>query len=77
MLSPVERKVLKRIAEMQLVSRNDLKRYMQSNGGGENAVDTVTQNLVKKSLLTEVRPIGSTCYVITQKGNQMLEELMA
>ena len=77
MLTPVEKKVLKRIAEMQLVSRADLKRFMQTNGGGENAVDTVTQNLVKRNLLSEVRPIGSTCYVITQKGNQMLEELMA
>lgn len=75
MLSPVEKKILKKVAEMQLISRQDLKRFLQSNGGGENAIDTVTTGLVKKNLLTEVRPIGSTCYVITQKGNQTLDEL--
>jgi hypothetical protein len=75
MLSPAEKKVLKKVAEAQLISRQDLKRFMQSNGGGQDAVDTVTGNLVKRNLLSEVRPIGSACYVVTQKGSQILDEL--
>lgn len=75
MLSAVEKKILKKVGEMQLISRQDLKRFLQTNGGGEGAIDTVTKNLVKQNLLTEVRPIGSTCYVITQKGNKALDDL--
>ena len=75
MLTPIEKKILKKISEAQLISRQDLKKFLQANGGGHDAVDIITSNLVKKSLLTEVRPIGSTCYVITQKGTQILDEL--
>jgi hypothetical protein len=75
MLTSIEKKILKKVAEHQLITRPELKRYLQANGGGENAVDSVTKNLIQKNLLTEINPIGSTCYVITQKGSQMLDEL--
>ena len=75
MLTTIERKILKKVAESQLISRPDLKKYLQANGGGENAVDTVTKNLIQKNLLTEINPIGSTCYVITQKGTRILDEM--
>ncbi len=77
MLTSIERKILKKVAEDQLISRPDLKRFLQSNGGGENAIDTVARNLVEKNLLAEINPIGSTCYVITQKGTRMLDDIKA
>ena len=75
MLSSIEKKILKKVGENQLITRPELKKFLQTNGGGENAVDTVTRNLIQKNLLAEINPIGSTCYVITQKGNRMLDEL--
>ena len=75
MLSSIEKKILRKVSENQLITRPDLKKFLQNNGGGENAVDTVTKNLVQKNLLVEINPIGSTCYVITQKGSRLLDEL--
>ncbi|MFA4819509.1 MAG: hypothetical protein WC613_00955 [Candidatus Aenigmatarchaeota archaeon] len=77
MLSSIEKKILRKVSENQLITRPDLKKFLQNNGGGENAVDTVTKNLVQKNLLVEINPIGSTCYVITQKGSRLLDELKA
>ena len=75
MLTTIEKKILKKVSESQLISRPELKKYLQSNGGGENAIDTLTKNLVVKNLLVEINPIGSTCYVITQRGTRMLDEM--
>ena len=75
MLTAMEKKILRKVAENQLISRPELKRFLQSNGGGENVIDTVTNGLKQKNLVTEINPIGSTCYVITQKGTRMLDDL--
>lgn len=75
MLSAIEKKILKKVSENQLITRPELKKFLQTNGGGENAVDTVTRNLVQKNFLVEINPIGSTCYVITQKGSRMLDDI--
>ncbi len=77
MLTTIEKKILKKVAEDQLISRPELKKFLHSNGGGENAIDTVARNLVEKNLLAEIHPIGSTCYVITQKGTRMLDDINA
>ncbi len=77
MLSSSEKKILKKIAESQLITRPDLKRFLQTSGSSADSIDIVTQSLVKKSLVSEINPVGSTCYVITQKGNRMIEELKA
>ena len=75
MLSAAEKKVLKKIAESQLITRYDLKKFLQNSGTSVDSVDTITKGLVKKSLVSEINPVGSTCYVITQKGNKAIEEL--
>jgi hypothetical protein len=75
MLTTMEKKILKKVAENQLISRPELKRFLQSNGGGENSIDSVTKGLVQKNLLSEINPIGSTCYVITQRGTKTLDEM--
>ena len=75
MLTAIEKKILKKVAEHQLITRPELKRFLQSNGGVENAVDSVTKNLTQKNLLSEINPIGSTCYVITQKGSRMIDDI--
>ena len=75
MLSANEKKILKKIAENHIITRSELKTFLQTNGGSSAAIDSVTRNLLKDNLLSEVNPIGSTCYVITQKGNRFLDEL--
>ncbi len=75
MLSPSEKRILKKVAENHIITRSELKTFLQSNGGSASAIDSVTRNLLKNNLLSEVNPIGSTCYVITQKGNRFLDEM--
>ena len=77
MLNPLEKKILKRIAEAQLITRGELQKHLENNGSGSSAaaIDNATENMARMSLISTVRPIGSTCFVITKKGAQMLQEI--
>ena len=74
-LTSTEEKVLKKIAEMNLVTRQELKKFLKDNGSSENGntVDVITRSLIDKKLVTAINPIGSTCYIITQNGNRLLQ----
>lgn len=75
MLSKNEEKVLKLIADAHLVSRQELKALLKTDGmkDGE-VVDIATRNLIDKKMVTTVNPLGSTCYVITQQGSKFLRD---
>ncbi|MEM7819541.1 MAG: hypothetical protein QXD48_01790 [Candidatus Aenigmatarchaeota archaeon] len=77
MLNKSEIKVLKKIAECQLITKIELKTYMQNNGGeiSDSTIDTITRNLIEKNLITKINPVGSTCFIITKKGSQVLKEM--
>lgn len=77
MLSPLERAILKKVAESQLLTKVELKNYLSQNGMKSNgtALDMAIKNLNNMDFLTTINPIGSTCLIVTKKGNQMLEDL--
>ncbi len=74
-LTSAEEKALKKIAEMNLVTRQELKKFLKDNGSSvdSNTVDVITRSLIDKKLVTAINPIGSTCYIITQNGNRLLQ----
>jgi len=78
-LTPGEEKVLRRIAEVSLATKAELKAFLKNNGMKSNDVNVIvesaTKSLLEKKLITSINPIGSTCYVITQKGMRVLEDL--
>ncbi len=76
MLSQIERSILKKIGESHLVTRPELKKYLETNGSSSvSSIDSATRRLMEQKLIAAINPVGSTCYIITQKGNQFLKEL--
>ncbi len=74
-LTKIEEKILKAISDNQLITKNELKTILKKDAGSNDVsvvLDSVGKNLIEKKLITIITPIGSTCYVITQKGAQML-----
>jgi len=79
-LSKLEMKILKKISESQLITKTELRNFMKNNGaeGSKDighVVDSATKGLIDKKLLTAISPVGSTCYIITQKGSRLLQEI--
>jgi len=78
MINGTEGKVLKKIAELNLATKTELKDIIKNDGGSSDTstvIDTATSNLIGKGLIATVNPIGSTCYVITRKGNKLLQDI--
>ena len=75
MLNSLEMKILKTIAENQLVTKPELVRLINGNASGNvSAVETAAKGLVQKKLLTTITPLGSTCFIITQEGIRLLRD---
>ncbi len=75
MLNQLEKKILKIVADSQLLTKPELIKMLNGSGGGSvSTVESAARNLVNKKLLTSISPIGSTCYVITQKGIKLLQD---
>jgi predicted transcriptional regulator len=74
MLNDVEKTILKKLSETHLATKHELKKMLSSNHKNLD-VDTVTKNLIEKNLLRAINPVGSTCYIITQKGTRTLREI--
>lgn len=78
MLTPAEAKILKKIFEMNLVTKHELKKFLNDNGSGRdiNAIlESATKGLMEKNLVSIINPVGSTCFVITKKGSRMLQDM--
>lgn len=75
MLNPMEMKILRTVSENQLVTKPELIRMINgSSGGSVTSVESAAKGLVQKNLLAAINPIGSTCYVITQRGVKLLHD---
>lgn len=72
MLNSLEIKILRMIAESQLLTKPELLRKL--NGSGTSVVESATKNLMQKNFLASISPIGSTCYIVTQKGTRYLQD---
>ena len=74
MLSDVEKTVLKKLSETHLSTKHELKKMLSKDYKNFD-VDLVTKSLLEKNLLKAINPVGSTCYIITQKGTRTLREI--
>lgn len=79
MLTPAEEQILKKIAEQNLITKIELKKFLSNNGGSgrdvNGLVDTVSRSLMEKNLISSINPVGSTCFIITQRGARLLKEM--
>ncbi len=69
MLAEKEHLVLKVIGKKSLITLTDLKKA----AGDE--IEPIINRLVEKNLISEVRPVGTICYVITAKGTKALQDM--
>ena len=69
MLSEKEKVTLEAIGKKSLITEKDLKKIVGE--GTEHAI----RKLVEKNLISQVRPIGTICYVITTKGTKALRDM--
>ena len=69
-----ELKLLKKIASSHLITKEELKKFLKDNGHDVH-VNSAVKTLLLKQYVSEIHPIGSTCFVITQKGNRAIKEL--
>ena len=74
MLNDVEKTVLKKLSETHLATKHELKKMLSEDHTNFD-VDLVTKSLLAKNLLKAINPVGSTCYIITQKGTRILREI--
>lgn len=74
MLNPNELKIMRKIAEQELITKIELKKFLQANGS-DAGLDSITKNLLQKNYITTVNMVGSTCYIITKNGSQLIKEL--
>ena len=82
MLTPVEEKILKKLSEVHIITKSELKQYLKSNGfenveyeNLRSIIDSVTKNLIDKKLIMKINPIGTTSFVITKDGNVLAQNL--
>jgi hypothetical protein len=81
-LSKIEKKILFKVADSQLITKQELRTFLQNDGMAgrdqkdvSQIVDSAAKGLIDKKLLTAISPVGSTCYIITQQGTRMLQDM--
>ena len=78
MLNKTEKNILQKISEAQLITKPELRRFLETSAAGRDTsvvVDNITKRLVEQRLISTIAPVGSTCYIITQRGAQFLKEM--
>ena len=73
-ITKIEEKILRKIGETKVTTKIELKKIL-SNPENASVIDSATKDLIEKDLITEINPIGSTCFIITRKGNRLLRDL--
>lgn len=73
-ITKIEEKILKKIGETKVTTKIELKSIF-SNPENTTIIDSVTKGLIEKELIASINPLGSTCFIITRKGNQLLKDL--
>ena len=70
MLSPKEHKILKEIAEKQVITRVELKKATKEP---KSILDTCLKSLLEKKYIATLS-FSSRCYIITKTGIRALED---
>ena len=68
-LSEKEKTALRAVGKNSLLTISDMKKVI---GDG---TEYIINRLIDKKLISEVRPIGTICYVITAKGSKALRDI--
>lgn len=64
-----QREVLEEIARRQVVKKDELVSFLENKVENPSSyVKSVTEALRDQGLITNVTPLGESCYAITQKG---------
>ncbi|MFH0948872.1 MAG: hypothetical protein V1802_00105 [Candidatus Aenigmatarchaeota archaeon] len=78
-MSPLEKKILKKVSECSLITKFELRSFLKNNGISNDDIDAAMgvaiNSLREKELIATLNPIGSTCLVITNRGNRFLDGL--
>ena len=70
----IEEKILRKIGESKVTTKLELKKSL-SNPENGSIIDSATESLIEKNLVTAINPIGYTCFIITRKGSELLRDL--
>ena len=73
-ITEIEEKILRKIGETKVTTKFELKNVL-NNPENAGIIDLSTKSLIEKDLITAINPIGSTCFIITKKGNRLLRDL--
>lgn len=70
MLNQKEIKILKEIAERQVITRSELNNLVKES---KSTIDTCIKSLLEKRFITTLS-FSSRCYIITKTGLRALED---
>ena len=73
-ITRLEEKILRKIGEVRVTTKLELKKDFNIQGSPV-VIETATKGLIEKDLIKEINPIGSTCFIITKKGSELLTSL--
>ena len=74
-LTDTEKQILNILKESNLLTNNELRKKLDGSVKCDvSAISVATRTLMEKDLVTAINPLGSTCYIITQKGTKFLRE---
>ena len=76
-LNSIEREILEKIAQNQLITKMELIKFLKNEKKVANAkgiLDSAIKSLSSNGFINIINPIGATCLVITQDGSKVLEE---
>jgi len=69
----IELDLLKEISRRLVVKKEELVRFLETEGENPQILGEIIEDLYSRNLITYVTPIGHTCYAITQWGMREAE----
>lgn len=75
-MNKMEKKILKKVSDNHLMTKEEIVNFLRKDGG-EGGYEASLRKLLENDLIATIRPVGSTCFIITQKGTQILRDIEA
>lgn len=76
-LTLIERELLEKVNQNQLITRIELFKFLKNEkkvGNPKGVLESAIKSLYASGFINIINPIGSTCLVITQDGSKLLDE---
>ena len=74
-ITSTEKKLLEKILQENVITKSELNYFLKQSISTENSdaiLNSTTKKLMQKGFISLINPVGSICYVITQKGTRFL-----